>query len=44
MREQLRFFGGLSGEQIADVLGVDRATVVRDWATARAWLSSSLAP
>lgn len=39
---KLRFFGGLSGEQIAAVLGVDRATVVRDWATARAWLSSEV--
>lgn len=38
----LRFFGGLSGAQIAEVLGVDRATVVRDWTTARAWLSSAL--
>jgi RNA polymerase sigma-70 factor, ECF subfamily len=35
---ELRFFGGLSVEETADVLGVSATTVKRDWAVARAWL------
>lgn len=35
---ELRFFGGLSIEETAEVLGVSPATVKRSWATARAWL------
>lgn len=35
---ELRFFGGLSIEETAEVLGISPATVKRDWATARAWL------
>jgi RNA polymerase sigma factor (TIGR02999 family) len=35
---ELRFFGGLSIEEIASVLGVSRDTVKRDWATAKIWL------
>jgi RNA polymerase sigma-70 factor (ECF subfamily) len=35
---ELRFFGGLSHEQTAEVLGVSLATVNRDWRLARAWL------
>jgi RNA polymerase sigma factor (TIGR02999 family) len=35
---ELRFFGGLSSEDAALVLGVSRATVERDWGLARAWL------
>lgn len=35
---ELRFFGGLSEEQIATTLGVTTRTVQRDWAKARAWL------
>ena len=35
---ELRFFGGMSGEQIAEHLGVSRSTVVRDLAFSRAWL------
>ena len=35
---ELRFFGGLSIEEVADVLGVSRATVMRDWKLAKAWL------
>jgi RNA polymerase sigma factor (TIGR02999 family) len=34
----LKFFGGLSSDEAADVLGISRATVDRDWAMARAWL------
>jgi len=35
---ELRFFAGLTGEEIAQVLDVSRSTVQRDWATAKAWL------
>ena len=35
---EMRFFGGLSSPEISEVLGVSRATVDRDWATARVWL------
>jgi RNA polymerase sigma factor (TIGR02999 family) len=35
---ELRFFGGLSLEETAEILGISRATVTRDWATARLWL------
>jgi RNA polymerase sigma factor (TIGR02999 family) len=39
---ELRFFGELSIEETAVVLGVSPATVKRDWATARAWLRREL--
>ena len=39
---ELRFFGGLSVEETADVLGVSQATVKRDWAAARIWLHRQL--
>ena len=35
---ELRFFGGLSIEDTARVLGISPATVKRDWSTAKAWL------
>ncbi|HEV2699404.1 MAG TPA: ECF-type sigma factor, partial [Terriglobales bacterium] len=35
---EMRFFGGLSIEETARVLGTSAATVKRNWATARAWL------
>ena len=35
---EMRFFGGLSNEEAAEVLGVSTATVQRQWAGARAWL------
>lgn len=35
---EMRFFGGLSAPEISQVLGISRATVDRDWATARIWL------
>jgi RNA polymerase sigma factor (TIGR02999 family) len=38
----VRFFGGLSVEEAADVLGVSPATVKRDWSRARAWLFREL--
>ena len=39
---ELRFFGGLSLEETADVLNVSIATVRRDWSLARAWLYREL--
>lgn len=39
---KLRFFGGLSVEEAAAVLGVSRATADRHWAYARAWLHDRL--
>jgi len=41
---ELRFFGGLEEEQVAEVLGVSTITVKRDWKTARAWLAGQLSP
>jgi RNA polymerase sigma factor (TIGR02999 family) len=35
---EMKFFGGLSAPEISDVLKISRATVDRDWATARVWL------
>lgn len=35
---EMRFFGGLSIEETAKVLGISPATVKREWTTARAWL------
>lgn len=40
---ELKFFGGLELEEIADVLQLSRTTVKRDWALARAWLHRELA-
>lgn len=39
-----RFFGGLEGREIAELLGISEATVLRDWRAARAWLSRELRP
>ena len=39
---ELRFFGGLSVEETAQVLDVSTPTVKRDWRTARAWLFQRL--
>ena len=35
---ELKFFGGLENEEIAEVMGLSVATVKRDWSLARAWL------
>lgn len=35
---ELKFFGGLTMDEIAHTVGVSRATVERDWTFARAWL------
>ena len=39
---ELRFFGGLSIDEAAGVLGVSRTTVKRDWNLAKAWLARDL--
>jgi len=39
---ELKFFGGLSIDETAEVLGVSHATVERDWKMARAWLRRKL--
>ncbi|MEO6238191.1 MAG: sigma-70 family RNA polymerase sigma factor [Vicinamibacterales bacterium] len=39
---ELRFFGGLSVEETADVLKVSPVTVMRDWGLAKAWLLREL--
>ena len=38
----MRFFGGLSVEETAEVLEVSPQTVMRDWRLARAWLAREL--
>jgi len=37
-----RFFGGLEVDEIAEMLDVSRATIVRDWRAAKAWLAHEL--
>jgi RNA polymerase sigma factor (TIGR02999 family) len=39
---EMKFFGGLSAPEISRALGISRATVDRDWATARVWLHRQL--
>ena len=39
---ELRFFGGLSVEEAAEVLKVSPQTVMRDWRMARVWLAREL--
>jgi RNA polymerase sigma factor (TIGR02999 family) len=39
---ELRFFGGLTVEETADVLSVSPETVMRDWKLAKAWLLKEL--
>lgn len=40
---ELKFFAGMKGDQIAEVLGVSSRTVDADWTMARAWLARELA-
>jgi DNA-directed RNA polymerase specialized sigma24 family protein len=35
---ELRFFGGLSESEVAEVVGVSTRTVKRDWSMAKAWI------
>jgi len=39
---ELKFFGGLSIEETAEIMGLGHATVERDWKMARAWLRRKL--
>jgi RNA polymerase sigma factor (TIGR02999 family) len=39
---ELRYFGGLTIEETAEVMGISPATVVREWTIARAWLRGEL--
>ena len=39
---ELRYFGGLSTEEVAEVLGISEITVKREWAKAKAWLYREL--
>src|SRR5437868_401892 len=41
---ELRYFGGLSMEETAEVLNVSPVTVKRDWLAARAWLKGQVRP
>lgn len=41
---ELKYFGGLENTEIAAVLGISEATVMRDWRVARAWLFGRLKP
>jgi len=41
---ELKFFGGLTDQEIAETLGVSTRTVKRDWMMARAWLQSKMGP
>jgi RNA polymerase sigma-70 factor, ECF subfamily len=39
---ELKFFGGLSIDEVSEVMGIGHATVERDWKMARAWLRRKL--
>ncbi|HZS06793.1 MAG TPA: sigma-70 family RNA polymerase sigma factor [Blastocatellia bacterium] len=39
---ELRFFGGLTNDEIAEVLGISPATIKREWQTAKVWLFHEL--
>jgi RNA polymerase sigma factor (TIGR02999 family) len=39
---ELRFFGGLAIEEIAEVLNISPSTVKRDWNVAKAWLTREM--
>ena len=39
---ELKFFGGLTNEEAAEVLGVSESTVKREWRMAKAWLTTKL--
>jgi RNA polymerase sigma factor (TIGR02999 family) len=39
---EMRYFGGYSVEEVAEILGVSEATVEREWRMARAWLQREL--
>ena len=35
---ELKYFGGLSEQEVAEVLSLSRTTIAREWQTARAWM------
>jgi RNA polymerase sigma-70 factor (ECF subfamily) len=39
---ELKYFGGLTTEEIADLLDISRSTAKRDWNVAKAWLSRQM--
>jgi len=39
---ELKFFGGLTNEEAAEVMGVSDSTIKREWRMARAWLTTKL--
>ena len=39
---EMRFFGGLGNEEVAEALGISLSTVKRDWNVAKAWLAREL--
>jgi RNA polymerase sigma-70 factor, ECF subfamily len=39
---ELRFFSGLNNDEIAEILGISRATVEREWRLAKSWLYGQL--
>ena len=41
---ELRFFGGLSIQEVAGVLDISEGTVKREWRSARAWLHKEVMP
>jgi len=41
---ELRYFGGLTVEEVAEVLGIASITVKREWARAKLWLYKELSP
>ena len=43
LERELRFFGGLTEKEAAEVLGVSVSTLKRDWEFARTWLAKELA-
>jgi RNA polymerase sigma factor (TIGR02999 family) len=40
---ELRFFGGLTVQEVAEILGMSKRTIENDWMLARAWLRRALA-
>jgi len=41
---EMRFFGGLDFEEVAEALGISTATAKRDWEFSRSWLYARLSP
>ena len=39
---ELRFFGGLANDEVAEVMGISSAKVRREWTTAKTWLYTQI--